>query len=203
MKQWRAKWYVYELIDPRTNTVFYVGKGKNERIDDHELQAKGTSTSHKCNKIRSIWADGLEIGKRKIAQFWDEEAAYECEAERIEDIGLDNLTNVLPGGIPAPPERSKIERYRPLTPEVAMTVIRRRPDWVAVWLTRPTPNSKLTAHVKGVRFATLYKVAMEGFVNWCIPQAWQTAISDPTNHAELKSLLQPWNITLVFDPPTV
>jgi hypothetical protein len=200
--QYRAKWYVYELIDPRNGKVFYVGKGKNQRIDDHEWEAKGTGTSHKCNKIRSIWADKLEIGKRKIAQFWDEEAAYECEAERIEEIGLDNLTNVLPGGIPVSHQRANIERYRPLTPEVAMTVIRRWPDWVAAWLTRPTPNSKLTAEVKGVRFATLYKVVMEGFVNWCIPQAWQTAISDPTNHLELQSLLQPWNITLVFDPPT-
>lgn len=201
MRHW-AKWYVYELIDPRTDTVFYVGKGKNSRIDDHEVEAKGTGTSHKCNKIRSIWADGLQINKRKIAQFWDEEAAYEYEAERIAEIGLDNLTNVLPGGVPDGYERTKPERYRPLTPETAMIVIRRRPDWVAAWLTRPSSSSKLTASVKGIRFANLHKIVIEGFVNWCIPQAWKTAISDPKNHPELQSLLQPWNITLVFDPPT-
>lgn len=201
MMQRRAKWYVYELVDPRTDAVFYVGKGQAHRINDHEWEAKGANTSHKCNKIRSIWASGFEIGKRKIAQFWDEQAAYECEAERIADIGLENLTNVLPGGMVGSYERTIVERYKPLTPKDAMKVIRRWPDWVAAWIKRPTPKSKLTADVKGIRFASIYKTIIEGFVNWCIPQAWQTAISDPNNHAELQSLLQPWNIKLVFDPP--
>lgn len=199
----RAEWYVYELIDPRDDTIFYVGKGKHQRIDDHEWEAENNSPSHKCNKIRSIWAEGLQIGKRKIALFWDEQAAYKCEAERIDEIGLENLTNVLPGGIPAPRKRTKVKRYKPFTPDVAMMVVRNWPCWVAAWLRRPTPNSKLTIKAKGGLYPRFAAVCIEMLVNTLIPPAWQKAISDPKNHAELKSLLQPWNITLVFEPPTV
>ena len=31
-------YYVYELIDPRDDRVFYVGKGKKGRIDQHEAE---------------------------------------------------------------------------------------------------------------------------------------------------------------------
>ena len=194
----RAEWYVYELTDPRDNTVFYVGKGKHRRIDDHEWEAENNNSSHKCNKIRSIWAEGLKIGKRKIALFWDERAAYECEAERIDEIGLENLTNVLPGGVPIPRKRTRVERYKPLTPDVAMAFIRRWPDWVANWLRRPAVDSKVTVSVTNGRFAKFYQVVLEGFVNWCIPQAWQTAVNDPNNHQELSLLFQKWNIELEF-----
>lgn len=194
----RAEWYVYELTDPRDNTVFYVGKGKHQRIDDHEWEAENNSPSHKCNKIRSIWAEGLQIGKRKIALFWDEQAAYECEAERIDEIGLENLTNVLPGGVPAPRKRTKIEKYKPLTSDVAMAFIRQWPDWVANWLCRPAFDSKLTVNITNVKFAKFYQIVLEKFVNWCIPEAWRTAVSDPNNHQELKLLFQNWNIELVF-----
>ena len=33
-------YYVYELIDPRDDRVFYVGKGKKGRIDQHEAEAR-------------------------------------------------------------------------------------------------------------------------------------------------------------------
>ena len=29
------EFYVYELIDPRTNSVFYIGKGKGKRVFQH------------------------------------------------------------------------------------------------------------------------------------------------------------------------
>lgn len=94
----KAKWYVYELIDPLTEKVFYVGKGSGDRIDAHEKEAKRGVCSKKCNKINSINALGKEIIKRKIALFWCEQAAYDCETDLISHYGLKNLTNISPGG---------------------------------------------------------------------------------------------------------
>lgn len=31
----KIKFYIYALVDPRTNKVFYVGKGKKNRWYDH------------------------------------------------------------------------------------------------------------------------------------------------------------------------
>ena len=93
-----AKWYVYELIDPRTDTVFYVGKGSGNRIDAHERDAKKGICSKKTNKINSIEASGLKIKKQKVAFFWDEQAAYDHETDVIASYGLENLTNIMRGG---------------------------------------------------------------------------------------------------------
>lgn len=91
-------YYVYELIDPRDLVPFYVGKGKGNRIDCHEKEALDGRISRKCNKIREIKTSGLEILKRKVAMFCEEQAAYDYEEELINNYGLENLTNVLPGG---------------------------------------------------------------------------------------------------------
>jgi hypothetical protein len=92
-----SRWYVYELIDPRDGSVFYVGKGKDNRISSHEKEALIGFPSKKCNKIRNIWECGHQIVKEKVALFWCEEAAYDHETDRIEFYGLENLTNVMPG----------------------------------------------------------------------------------------------------------
>jgi hypothetical protein len=51
-------WYVYDLIDPRSMSVFYVGKGKGNRIEAHEKDAAkpDAACSKKINKIKDIWA---------------------------------------------------------------------------------------------------------------------------------------------------
>ncbi len=90
------KFYVYELIDPRDDSVFYVGKGCGDRIDQHEKETRNGVSSKKCNKIRRIINSGLAIGKRKVAYFRDEQDAYEFEDRLIREYGKDALTNVLP-----------------------------------------------------------------------------------------------------------
>lgn len=92
------KWYVYELINPIDGKTFYIGKGSGARVNAHEKEALKGVCSEKCNKIRDIWSLGFEIKKRKNAMFWDEQAAYDHETDLIAEIGLQNLTNVLPGG---------------------------------------------------------------------------------------------------------
>lgn len=96
----QSRWYVYELVDPRSDAVFYVGKGTGARIDAHEAEAikKPGVCSKKLNKIRDISAAGFAVGKRKVAFFWDEQAAYDHETDVIAEYGLHALTNVLPGG---------------------------------------------------------------------------------------------------------
>lgn len=92
------RYFVYDLIDPRTGQTFYVGKGCKNRPAEHTKQAKAGVHSRKCDLIRSILDDGLTV-KVKIAQrFADEAEAYAFEVERIAEFGLANLTNVLPGG---------------------------------------------------------------------------------------------------------
>lgn len=209
MTPYLARWYVYELVDPRSDTVFYVGKGQKDRINNHEEDARRGVISHKCNKIRSIWDDGHQISKRKIALFWDEIAAYECEADRIDEIGLHNLTNVMPGSIPMVDwierrhraEDAKRNKTRPITSSDCMKIIRNWTGWVAAWLCRPKDDSKLIVEVSSTKAAaTIEKVATEGLVNFVIPMAWEKVANDPTKHDELIRLLQPWNIKLVFVP---
>ena len=91
-------YYVYELVDPRNAKVFYVGKGKNARVDAHEAEAKKGINSPKCDRIRDIWSEGMSVLKRRVASFADEQEAFDFEADLIEEYGLDSLTNLIPGG---------------------------------------------------------------------------------------------------------
>ena len=68
LKKHSGKYYVYELCRP-DGTVFYVGKGLNRRVFEHELEAArhhpiGESNPFKCNVIRQIISSGNKIGYR-------------------------------------------------------------------------------------------------------------------------------------------
>lgn len=92
-------YYVYELIDPRDGQVFYIGKGKGRRRHDHERDARKGVHSRKCERIRSIFADGMAVRHRIVSRHDDENEALQAEADAIAAIGLERLTNVMPGGI--------------------------------------------------------------------------------------------------------
>ncbi len=85
--------YVYELIDPRDGKPFYVGKGKGNRVDRHEKDAKAGACLGRFDTIKDIWADGLEVEKRVVARFEREADAFKAESARIAKIGPENLTN--------------------------------------------------------------------------------------------------------------
>ena len=93
-----VRYYVYTLIDPRDGSVFYIGKGAGNRIHAHEREAKAGRQSRKCERIRDIEAAGLQITKRKVKHFADEQDAYDFEAEMIDGYRLDRLCNIVPGG---------------------------------------------------------------------------------------------------------
>lgn len=50
------KFYVYLLSDPRTGDIFYVGKGKGNRIFQH---FKDKDVSDKTRKINELQSHGL------------------------------------------------------------------------------------------------------------------------------------------------
>lgn len=93
------RFYVYELIDPRTSEVFYVGKGQKRRIYHHEAEAAKGVHSRKCKLIRDIWSSGREIERRIVSRHADENEALQAEFDLIAAYGLQALTNVMPGGV--------------------------------------------------------------------------------------------------------
>ena len=87
-------YYVYLLIDPDTNRVFYVGKGQGNRIFQHLLEASVSSQSHeKLDVIRAIKARGKEVVCLIHRHGLTEKEAFEVESSLIDFIGLDELTN--------------------------------------------------------------------------------------------------------------
>ena len=104
----RKKYYVYELIDPRNNIPFYIGKGSGDRIYYHIRCVKRGITScnyYKESVINEIFDAGLDIIHKKIYESYDEKKCYEKEMRVINKIGLKNLTNIQKGGICIPERR--------------------------------------------------------------------------------------------------
>lgn len=82
-------YYVYELIDPRVNLPFYVGKGKDNRVYFHlsEKSRAKSDNQRKFNKIQKIRECGYEP-EIKIVKYFDiEEDAYFYEESLIEKYG--------------------------------------------------------------------------------------------------------------------
>lgn len=90
--------YVYELIDPINNKVFYVGKGSGRRMYVHEHRAKRphseiNENKKLRNKIKSILNNDKSVVYNQIFFTENSVEAYECESKRIIELGLDNLCN--------------------------------------------------------------------------------------------------------------
>ena len=97
--------YVYKLIDPRNGQVFYVGKGRGNRIFDHIDEAKQNNSnansvsddnddeiSLKIKQIREILNLSLDVICIIVRWGLDDETALEVEAALIDIIpGLTNI----------------------------------------------------------------------------------------------------------------
>lgn len=85
------KYYVYLYSHPVTDEVFYVGKGKGNRIYQH---LEDTSDSEKVKYLNDLKNQGispkLEI---LIHGLDDEKTALRVESSVIDLIGINNLTN--------------------------------------------------------------------------------------------------------------
>jgi hypothetical protein len=99
-----ALYYVYALARPikvRRSVdwrIFYIGKGKDNRVFGHEKEARSGHHCHKCNVIRKVWRGGDEIQRYILLTTESEQEALAYEREMIALHGRENLTNLIDGG---------------------------------------------------------------------------------------------------------
>jgi hypothetical protein len=91
--------YVYALVDPRDDKIFYVGKASsNNRAFDHLQGSDETGfRGSKKHKIKEIKNDGQEPKIDVIRHGLEGDAVFEVEAAVIDTIGIENLTNEVRG----------------------------------------------------------------------------------------------------------
>lgn len=84
--------YVYALVDPRDDKVFYIGKGNGNRVFLHELESgkQQNSEKKKLQKIREIESSGNYVKRLIINWGLSEDEAFIAEASLI------NLLNCMP-----------------------------------------------------------------------------------------------------------
>lgn len=122
MSEERGEYYVYALIDPRDNQIFYIGKGKDARHLEHYKEYKnlvnkgyiiqindtddylfGGNNSGKLNRIHQIIKSGNKLKYKFICKGLSEKAAYILEEILVERYGrkiieTGQLENLAPGG---------------------------------------------------------------------------------------------------------
>lgn len=95
-------YYVYLLVNPFTNKVFYVGKGVNDRIIQHvkgSLSEKnnGNIMSNKISEIKDINSKGKQVIHYILRHGLDETTAFHLEAglidyfNKFEDLKITNI----------------------------------------------------------------------------------------------------------------
>lgn len=94
----KLEYYVYLLVHPVTNTVFYVGKGAGNRIFQHLDEAiHSPDVYDKLEIIRDIHASGQQVRCVIHRHGLTDKEAREVEASLIDFIGLEHLTNRIMG----------------------------------------------------------------------------------------------------------
>ncbi len=93
------RFYVYILIDPRNEQIFYVGKGQEDRLFQHEKEAERADLgTEKHKKIIEIQNSGHQVKKIIIGRFNTEQEAFSVEGVLIHWVyGIKNLTNLASG----------------------------------------------------------------------------------------------------------
>lgn len=97
-----GEYYVYGLIDPRCNKIFYIGKGTGNRVFEHERESLSSPDSDKLKlkTISDIKAAGLDVTKIIINSNLTESEAFAAEASLINAfnyVGDVKLTNIVAG----------------------------------------------------------------------------------------------------------
>ena len=98
------QYYVYLLVDPRCNKIFYVGKGKGDRVFAHVRCTLTTEEeSGKLSTIRDIKKAGMEVRYYIARHGLDENEAFMVESVLIDLLtyrdfsSVANITNIQAG----------------------------------------------------------------------------------------------------------
>jgi hypothetical protein len=93
-----SRYYVYQLIDPRDGSIFYIGKGNGNRETNHTKDAKADRIGNvaKHRRIKAILDSGLEVIARKVKTGMAEREALAMERDMIREKKSE-LTNILHG----------------------------------------------------------------------------------------------------------
>lgn len=91
-------YYVYYLKDPILKEVFYVGKGRGNRVFNHvQCALENETRNDKTARIRDIIKSGYEVEHFVLRHGLTEATALEIEAAMIDFLGLVNLYNEVSG----------------------------------------------------------------------------------------------------------
>jgi hypothetical protein len=91
---WELKHYVYAYIDPHTDEVFYIGKGKGNRAFAHLGDIR---ESEKRERIAEIRSAGLEPQIEIIRHGLTDKEALIAESVAIDLLGVPGLANTVWG----------------------------------------------------------------------------------------------------------
>lgn len=94
-------YYVYGLIDPRNEQIFYIGKGTKNRVFEHERERESSPDSEKLKlkTIGEIEKAGYEVERIIINSNLTEKEAFAAEASLINafnyvsNVGLTNIVS--------------------------------------------------------------------------------------------------------------
>lgn len=101
--QQRLGYYVYQLIDPTNGKVFYIGKGKGDRVLSHikeEANFDGSSESYSVLPLKLGFIKSLKAGGREPTHVIVRHGMTEQEAELVEAVLIQEtsgLTNLVSG----------------------------------------------------------------------------------------------------------
>ena len=89
------KYYVYVLIDPRDNKIFYVGKGNGNRIFSHINEViENPRGTEKLETIRAIKKDNQEVRHYIIRHGLEEHEAFLVESVLIDFLTFKDFSEV-------------------------------------------------------------------------------------------------------------
>lgn len=90
------QYYVYLLKDPRNWEIFYVGKGRGNRVFQHVQDAlEDNKNTDKLDRIRDIINVWLEVDYQLLRHWITEDVAFEVESAFIDYLWIENLTNLV------------------------------------------------------------------------------------------------------------
>ena len=97
-------YYVYALVDPRDNKIFYIGKGLGDRVFQHaEAALSENDKSYKLDTIREIIKEGKQVAYYILRHKLTEDTALIVESTLIDMLTYksfnkkNQLTNIVAG----------------------------------------------------------------------------------------------------------